>query len=109
MDQALRRPPQPAPIDPRAFEDLARRIDGVRASVDRQPDATKLEAALRDLSQKLDRPAAAGLDALTATVRDLEPLSTSAPSCRPISRRSNRRCARSASGRWRSTRRRSKR
>ena len=77
MDQALQRP-QPAPsVDSRAIEDLARRIDGVRASIERQtgaqPDAAKLEAALRDLSQKLDRPPApaANPDALAAMIRDL--------------------------------------
>ena len=111
MDQALRRPPQPAPIDPRAFEDLARRIDGVRGAVERQPDAAKLEAALRDIAQKLDRPAAAG--AARRADRDgarPRPAPRPArPDRRPISRRSNRRCARSATGRWRSTRRRSKR
>jgi len=32
--------------DPRAFDDLARRIDGVRASVERQTDPGKLEQAL---------------------------------------------------------------
>ncbi len=61
----------------RAIEDLARRIDGVRASIERQngsqPDAAKLEAALRDISHKLDRPAAPGADpeALAAMFQDL--------------------------------------
>ena len=45
MDEALRRTPT---IDPRPLEDLVRRIDGVRFSVERQaeqrPDAAKLEA-----------------------------------------------------------------
>ena len=77
MDQALQRP-QPTPsVDSRVLEDLARRIDGVRASIERQtdsrPDAAKLEAALRDISQKLDRaPAPApNLDALAAMFEDL--------------------------------------
>ncbi len=77
MDQALQ-PSQTSPsVDSRAIEDLARRIDGVRASVERQtgsqPDAAKLEAALRDISQKLDRPpvAAASPDALAAMFQDL--------------------------------------
>ncbi|HEY1944420.1 MAG TPA: hypothetical protein VGH40_20095 [Roseiarcus sp.] len=62
MDQALQQPQGPDAA-PRAFEDLARRIDGVRASIERQsgaqPDTAKFEAALRELSAKLDRPAAA--------------------------------------------------
>ncbi len=62
MDQALQQPQGPDSA-PRAFEDLARRIDGVRASIERQSgaqsDTAKLEAALRELSAKLDRPAAA--------------------------------------------------
>ena len=77
MDQALQRP-QPAPsVDSRAIEDLARRIDDVRASIERQtgsqPDTAKLEAVLRDISQKLDRPPApaANPDALAAMFQDL--------------------------------------
>jgi len=77
MDQALQRP-QPAPgVESGAVEDLARRIDAVRAAIERQngarPDAAKLEAALRDISQKLDRPtvAAANPDALAAMFQDL--------------------------------------
>jgi localization factor PodJL len=73
MDAALQRPPQPAPIDPRVFEDLTRRIDGLRGVVERQPDPAKLEAVLRDIAQKLDRPAVVGgsLEPLTGMVRDL--------------------------------------
>jgi localization factor PodJL len=77
MDQAARRP-QPAPaIDPRAIDDLARRIDAVRASIERQggaqPDAAKLEAALSDISRKLDRPAAPAAipAALAQAIHDL--------------------------------------
>src|SRR5271156_4181087 len=74
MDEALRRTPT---IDPRPLEDLARRIDGVRFSVERQaeqrPDAAKLEAGLLDISSKLDPPLAAGADskALTSTLQAL--------------------------------------
>ena len=56
---------------------MARRIDGVRASIERQngsqPDAAKLEATLRDISQKLDRPSVPGAnpDALAAMFQDL--------------------------------------
>ena len=76
MDQALGRPNAPQSVEPRAFEELARRIDGVRASIERQsgsqPDAGKLEAALRELSEKLDRPAlAASPDGLAAMIQDL--------------------------------------
>ena len=71
MDQALQRPALSAAIDPRVFDDLARRIDGVRASVERQPDPARLEAALRDISLKLDHSAPGGLDALATTMRDL--------------------------------------
>jgi localization factor PodJL len=72
MDAALQRPPQPAPVDPRVFEDLTRRIDSLRGAVERQPDPAKLEAVLRDIAQKLDRPAVGGsLEPLTGMVRDL--------------------------------------
>jgi localization factor PodJL len=73
MDAALRRPPQSAPIDPRALEDLARRIDSLHGAVERQPDPAKLEAVLLDIAQKLDRPAAVGgsLEPLTGMLRDL--------------------------------------
>jgi len=73
MDAALRRPPPPAPIDPRVFEDLARRIDSLHGAVERQPDPARLEAVLREIAQKLDRPAAIGgsLEPLTGMLRDL--------------------------------------
>ena len=76
MDQALGRPNASQSVEPRAFEELARRIDGVRASIERQsgsqPDAGKLEAALRELSEKLDRPTlAASPDGLAAMIQDL--------------------------------------
>jgi localization factor PodJL len=68
MDQALQRPPAPAPIDPRAFDDLARRIDGVRASVERQTDPGKLEQALRALG---DRPIEIDTAPIEAMMREL--------------------------------------
>ena len=73
MDAALRRPPPAAPIDPRLLEDLTRRIDSLHGAVERQPDPARLEAVLRDIAQKLDRPAAIGgsLEPLTGMVRDL--------------------------------------
>ena len=73
MDAALKRPPPPAPIDPRVLEDLTRRIDSLHGAVERQPDPARLEAVLRDIAQKLDRPAVIGgsLEPLTGMVRDL--------------------------------------
>ena len=74
MDDALRRTPT---IDPRPLEDLVRRIEGVRFSVERQaeqrPNAAKLEAVLLDISSKLDRPPAAGANskALASTLQEL--------------------------------------
>ena len=75
MDEALRRTPT---IDPRPLEDLARRIEGVRSSVERQaeqrPDAAKLEAVLLEISSKLDRPPAAEADskALMSTLQEMK-------------------------------------
>ena len=77
MDQALQRPPPTPGIDARAIDDLARRIDAVRVSIERQsgaqPDAARVEAALRDISDKLDRaPATAAIpEALAAAIQDL--------------------------------------
>ena len=73
MDAALRRPSPPAPIDPRLLEDLTRRIDSLHGAVERQPDPARLEAVLREIAQKLDRPATIGgsLEPLTGMVRDL--------------------------------------
>jgi localization factor PodJL len=66
LEEMLRQP-RVASVDPRPIEDLARRIESVRTSVERgsgfAPHAAKLEAALGDLSAKLDRPAQASIDA----------------------------------------------
>jgi localization factor PodJL len=76
MDQALQ-PAQPTGVESRAIEDLARRIDGVRALIERhngsQSDAAKVEAALREISAKLDRPSPPGADpdALAEMIHDL--------------------------------------
>ncbi len=83
MDQALQRPPTPAPIDPRAFDDLARRIDGVRASVERQTDPGKLEQALRAIG---DRPIEIDTAPIEAMMREFGAKMTApaAPDMRPF-------------------------
>ena len=91
MDAALRRPPQPAPIDPRVLEDLARRIDSLHGAVERQPDPAKLEAVLRDIAQKLDRPVVAG--------GSLEPLTMHGARSRPAARPARRTAARHGAAR----------
>ena len=61
LDQEIARPNAPAAIDPGPFDDLARRIDGVRQSFEALPPATvdtgPIERLLRDFDAKL---AAAG-------------------------------------------------
>ncbi len=75
MDDALRRP-TPS-FDMKPFQDLAQRVEGVRASIERQgetrPDVSSLEAAVRDLGAKLDRPMPNGFDstALNSTLQSL--------------------------------------
>ena len=58
LDQELARPSAPAAIDPGPFDDLARRIDGVRQSLEARPPATidtgPIERLLRDFDAKLD-------------------------------------------------------
>ena len=78
LEEAFRRPASSAPFDARPLEDLARRIEGVRATVERQadfrPHAAKLEAALSDINSKLDRPTVAGgsdSKALASTLQQL--------------------------------------
>jgi len=73
IDEAIRRP---SPVfDPRPIEDLAKRIEGVRASIERQaaprPEAAALEAALRDINAKLDRAPDSGSKAVMTTLQDL--------------------------------------
>lgn len=76
LEEAFRKP-QTAVVDARPMEELARRIEGVRASVEKQGDfgvrAAKLEAALGDISQKLDRPLAPAPEAkaLNLALKDL--------------------------------------
>jgi localization factor PodJL len=76
LEEAFRRPAPIPNFDARPLEELARRIEGVRATVERQadfrPHAAKLEAALSDINSKLDRaPAASNSTALTSTLQDL--------------------------------------
>jgi localization factor PodJL len=76
LEEAFRRP-VPSVFDPRPIEELARRIENVRVTVERQadfrPNVAKLEAALNDINSKLDRPPAAGTDTkvLTSTLQDM--------------------------------------
>src|SRR5271156_2640988 len=76
LEEANRRP-VPSVFDPMPLEELARRIETVRVTVERQadfqPPAAKLEAALSDISSKLDRPPTGGADTkvLTSTLQDM--------------------------------------
>jgi localization factor PodJL len=76
LEEGLRRQ-APAPIDPRPIEDLARRIEGVRGLVEGAgalaPKVEQIHAAVGELSQKLDRPAAktAEMERLEAALRQL--------------------------------------
>ncbi len=58
LDQEIARPSAPAAIDPRPFDDLARRIDEMRQSLEARAPATvdtgPIEKLLRDLDAKLD-------------------------------------------------------
>ena len=57
LDQEIARPNVPVAIDPGRFDDLARRIDGVRQSLEALPPATvdtgPIERLLRDFDAKL--------------------------------------------------------
>ena len=71
LDQELARPSAPATIDPRLFDDLARRIDEVRQSLEARPSAAvdtgPIEKLMRDLDARLEAVGGAGAD-----VRDLQ-------------------------------------
>jgi localization factor PodJL len=71
LDREISQPTQNT-VDPYALEDLARRIDGVRQSLDArlepQIDARSLEASLKELTAKLGN---AGSDLLVALMRDI--------------------------------------
>ncbi len=94
LEEGLRRP-TPGPIDPRPIEELARRIEGVRGLVEGAgalaPKVDQIHAAVGELSQKLDRPAApaaelerleAGLRQLSAEVQAIG--SAGAPDMKPV-------------------------
>ena len=66
LDQEIAHPNAPAAIDPGPFDDLARRIDGVRESLEALSPATidtgPLEMLLRDFDAKLAATGRAGAD-----------------------------------------------
>src|SRR5206468_2256542 len=67
VESAARRPA----LDPRPFDDIAKRVEAIRAAVERQsarPDAAMLVAALRTLDEKLDRASASGAQSAAATI-----------------------------------------
>ena len=78
LDEALVARPHGGGADPAPFEDLARRIDDVRQSVEARPqpalDTSALEASLKELTARLDRPGVEPpVEAATPTI-DLAPV-----------------------------------
>jgi localization factor PodJL len=69
LDQEIARPNAPAAIDTSRFDDLARRIDGVRQSLEALPPATvdigPIESLLRDFDAKLAAASRTDADAQT--------------------------------------------
>ena len=67
LDQEIARPSASVAIDPAPFDDLARRIDSVRQSLETLPPATidtgPIERLLREFDVKLDAAGAADADA----------------------------------------------
>ena len=67
LDQEIARPSASVAIDPAPFDDLARRIDSVRQSLETLPTATvdtgPIERLLREFDAKLDAAGAADADA----------------------------------------------
>ena len=67
LDQEIARPNAPVAIDPSPFEELARRIDYLRQSLDTRPlptiDAGPIEKLLREFEAKLDAAARSDTDA----------------------------------------------
>ena len=58
LDQELSRPGPPPAVDPRLFDDLARRIDELRQSLEARPaaalDTAPIETLMRDLDARLE-------------------------------------------------------
>jgi localization factor PodJL len=73
LDQEIARPNAPAAIDPGPFDELARRIDSLRQSLEAAPPATidtgPIERLLRDFDAKLD--AAGGADAKAQALQSI--------------------------------------
>jgi localization factor PodJL len=67
LDQEIARPAAPAVIDPRHFDDLARRIDELRQSLEARPPAVvdigPIENLMRDLDARIDAIGGADADA----------------------------------------------
>ncbi len=75
LDQELARPTAPAAIDPGPFDDLARRIDGVRQSLEALPSATvdtgPIETLLHDFDAKLSTAGGADAQALQSIFAEI--------------------------------------
>ncbi len=74
VEEAVKRPTTVA-IDPKPIEELSRRIDSMKGVVERQAPfaahAARLEAALGEIREKLDQPAAPDAQLVNATLRQL--------------------------------------
>ena len=79
LDQEIARPSDPVSIDPGPFDDLARRIDSVRQSLEALPPATvdsgPIEKLLREFEARLDAAASAdghaqALQSIFVEIRD---------------------------------------
>ena len=107
LDQEIARPSAPTAIDPGPFDDLARRIDGVRQSLEARPPATidtgPIEKLLHDFDAKLAAAGRADADAQALQSIFVE---ISDKLDRLADRRGRRAAARPGSPRaWRATRR----
>ena len=73
LDQEIARPSAPVAIDPRPFDDLARRIEEVRQSLEARPpavvDTGPIEKLMRDLDARLE--AAGGVDEDARALRSM--------------------------------------
>ena len=75
LDQEIARPTAPAGIDPGPFDDLARRIDGIRQSLEALPsariDTSPIERLLHDFDAKLSAAGGADAQALQAIFAEI--------------------------------------